>query len=304
MRHESVRFFADRYLLDGDIYLPNDLQPGETRPAIVACSGYQGLKTIHPERFARSLVPHGYICLAFDYRGFGASEGERGRLAPQDWVEDVRAAVSMLHARAEVDTDRIALLGWALGGGVAVAAGADDDRVAAVATCNAVADGARAARFMHDETSFDALIAAVAADRAQRAAAGRSRIVHPFDIVRLDRITAGYVDAELTKAAGFGSGVTLESADLLLRFRPEDVVHRLAPRPLLLVHGERNELHHPDESRSLLELAGGNARLVLFEDAGHTEWMFDDHPTYQRLVGELVAFYGRALGAVTVGADH
>lgn len=295
MRRQPIRFFSDRYLIDGDLWLPDDYRDGQRLPAVISCSGYQGLKTIHPERFARTLVPQGYAALSFDYRGFGASEGERGRLVPQDWVEDVRAAVSYMTSRAEVDADRIALLGWALGGGVAIAEAADDPRVRAVATCNAIGDGERSTRFMHDEQKWKELVAKVDEDRRRKAVTGRSEIVHPFDIVRLDAVTDVYVQDELTKAAGFGSGVTLESADYLFRFRPADVVHRIAPRPLFLAHGEHNELHSPDESRELHRLAGDNAELLLLEGTGHTEWMFDEHPTYQLLLQRWAAFLGDAL---------
>lgn len=295
MQRRPVRFSSDRFLLDGDLWLPDNLRPGQQLPAVVSASGYQGLKNIHPERFARTLVPEGFACLSFDYRGFGASEGERGRLVPQDWVVDVRAAVSFLESVPEVDADQIVLLGWALGGGVVVAEAADDPRVRAVAACNAIGDGYRSTRQMHDEQHWQRLLDRVAADRPRAAVTGRSEIVHPFDIVALDRVTKGYVDVELYKAAGFGSGVTLESADALLRFRPEEVVHRIAPRPLLLVHGELNELHSADESRSLHKLAGANAELVLLPDSGHTEWMFDEHPTYQQMMKRIAEFFRGAL---------
>jgi pimeloyl-ACP methyl ester carboxylesterase len=297
MQRRPVRFSSDRLLLDGDLWLPDDAEPGSRLPAVVSASGYQGLKNIHPERFARTLVPEGFACLSFDYRGFGASEGERGRLVPQDWVADVRAAVSFVESVEEVDVERIALLGWALGGGVVVAEAADDPRVRAVVACNAIADGYRSTQQMHSAQDWERLLARIAADRPRAAVTGRSEIVHPFDIVALDRVTKGYVDEELYKAAGFGSGVTLESADALLRFRPEDVVHRLAPRPLLLVHGDRNELHAPDESRRLAERAGDNAELVLLPDSGHTEWMYDEHPTYQAMMKKVADFLREALAA-------
>ncbi|MDP9392629.1 MAG: alpha/beta fold hydrolase [Actinomycetota bacterium] len=297
MQRRPVRFSSDRLLLDGDLWLPDEVRPGQRLPAVVSASGYQGLKNIHPERFARTLVPEGFACLSFDYRGFGASEGERGRLVPQEWVADVRAAVSFMESVAEVDTDRIVLLGWALGGGVVIAEAADDPRVRAVASCNAIADGYRSTQQMHSEQEWEQLLARIAADRPHAAVTGRSEIVHPFDIVALDRVTKGYVDDELYKAAGFGSGVTLESADYLLRFRPEDVVHRIAPRPLLLAHGDRNELHSPEESRRLAELAGDNAELMLLPDSGHTEWMYDEHPTYQSMMKRIADFFRGALGA-------
>jgi hypothetical protein len=290
-------FFSGRLRLDADLHLPDTDPGGAPPPVVIACSGYQGLKVIHPQRFARALNPLGYAVLAFDYRGFGLSEGERGRLAPQDWAEDVRAAVDRLSAADEVDAGRIGLLGWGLGGGVVVQSAADDPRVRAVACVNGIADGARSTRAMHDPATWSALLDRVEADRGRRALGGRSEITSPWDVVRLDLDTAtdGYVGEELYKAPGFGAGVTLESADLLLRFRPQDVVHRIAPRPLMIVHGERNRLHVPEEAREMYERAGEPRELVFLPGAGHTEWMYDDHPTFRGLVSRLDAFFGAAL---------
>ncbi len=305
MKRRPVNFFSDRFRLDGDLYLPTDLRRDERLPALIACSGYTGLKDIHPARFARAFVPRGYACLTFDYRGHGYSEGERSRLVPQDEVEDVRAAVSYLTTLPEVDSDRIALLGWALGGGVVIAAAVDDPHVRAVAACNAIGDGSRALRFMHDEQSWQRLLDQLDADRRERVSRGRSRVVHPFDIVRLDldEQTNEYVGEELYRFAGFGSGVTLESADYLLRFRPELLVDRIAPRPLLLIHGANNRLHSADESRQLHRRAGGPKELILLEDSGHTEWMFDEHPTFQRVANLIAAFFDSSL-APSAGADR
>ncbi|MBJ7602817.1 MAG: alpha/beta hydrolase [Candidatus Dormibacteraeota bacterium] len=305
MKRRSVNFFSDRCRLDGDLYLPADRPGHERLPAVVACSGYTGLKDIHPARFARALVPRGYVCLTFDYRGHGYSEGERSRLIPQDEVEDVRAAVSYLTTLPEVDSGRVGLLGWALGGGVVIAAAADDLHVRAVATCNAIGDGARSLRFMHDEQSWRRLLEQVDADRRERVGRGRSQVVHPFDIVRLDldEQTSEYVGEELYRFAGFGSGATLESADHLLRFRPELVVDRIAPRPLLLIHAANNRLHSADESRELHRRAGEPKELVLLEGTGHTEWMFDDHPTFQRVVDLILKFFDTSLSA-SVGSDR
>jgi alpha-beta hydrolase superfamily lysophospholipase len=290
-------FFSSGLRLDADLHVPDDGGTGAPYPVVIACSGYQGQKIIHPERFARALTPLGYAVLAFDYRGFGLSEGERGRLVPQEWVEDVRAAVDRLTAVDDVDTSRLALLGWALGGGVVVAEAAEDPRVRAVACVNGIGDGERATSNMHDEASWTSLLTRIEADRGRRTAIGRSEIVDPWDIVRLnlDHRTDGYVSDELYKAPGFGTGVTLESADFLLRFSPEQVVHRIAPRPLLIVHGAENELYKPIEAQSLYERAGEPKRLELLEEHGHTEWMFDETPGFTKLVGWLDDFLSDAL---------
>ncbi|MBQ6644289.1 MAG: helix-turn-helix domain-containing protein [Saccharopolyspora sp.] len=176
-------------------------------------------------------------------------------------------------------------------------------RVRAVASVNAIADGARSTRAMHDERTWNSLLERVMADRARRTELGRSEITSPWDIVRLDLDdnTDGYVGTELYRAPGFGSGVTLESADMLLRFSPEAVAHRIAPRPLLVVHGSTNELHKPEEARSLYAHAAEPKRLELIDDAGHTEFMFDEHPTFCGLVDRLDDFFDDAPDRAPVG---
>jgi len=200
----------------------------------------------------------------------------------------------------EVDATRLALVGWGLGGGVVVSEAAEDPRVTAVACINGIADGTRSTRNTHDQASWESLLARIKADRTRRAATGRSEITSPWDIVRLnlDAATDGYVGQELYKTPDFGSGVTLESADFLLRFSPERVVHRIAPRPLLIVHSAENELYKPIEARSLYEHAGEPKSLQFLEETGHTEWMFDDNPALSRLIGWLDSFLAAALTSV------
>lgn len=284
-------------LLDVDLHLPDDGGAGAPYPVIIPCSGYQGMKVIHPERFARALTPLGYAVAAFDYRGQGDSEGERGRVVPQEEAEDVRAVAGRLQGIPDADAGRLGLIGWGMGGGVVVAAAADDPTVRGVAVVNGIGDGYRSTQAMHDQASWDSLLERVAADRARRAERGRSDLTSPWDIVRLDLDTAtdSYVGDELYKAPGFGWPVTLESADYLLRFRPEDVVARISPRPLLIVHGERNELYKLQEARELYRRAAEPKRLEVLEGFGHTEWMFDEHPTFRRLVEMLNGFFSECL---------
>ncbi|GAA3937445.1 hypothetical protein GCM10022383_14600 [Microbacterium soli] len=298
MTVRPLPYFSNAMRLDADLHLPDgDVAP--PYPTVVACSGYLGQKIIHPERFARALTQRGYAVLAFDYRGFGLSEGERGRLVPQEWVEDVRAGVDRLMGVPEVDGDRIALLGWALGGGVAAVEGASDPRVSAVVCINSLVDGRRAVRSMHDQKSWDSLVSRIEADRIHRAAHGRSELTSPWDIIRLnlDERTDQYVGEELYKAPGYGGGVTLESADYILRFTAEDAVRHLAPRPLLIMHGSENGLHKPLEAQSLYDHALEPKQIEFLEGKGHTEWMFDDDPTFKRVMVRVADFLDESLAA-------
>jgi alpha-beta hydrolase superfamily lysophospholipase len=289
---ESIRFFSDGLRLDGALW-----HPATTVPAgvVIACSGYLGLKGLQPARFARALVPRGYACLCFDYRGFGFSDGQRGRLIPDEQIEDIRAAVDYLHSREATASCPLALLGWGLGGALVIAEAAHDDRVAAVVALNAIADGYRTTRALHDDASWERLMTRLDRDRVERVLHGRSALIPAFDVVRLQGATLDYVETELYKDSGFGFPITCEASERLLRFSIEHLVGRISPRPLFLAHGATNDLYSPDEARRIYELAGEPRELHLLEGAGHSEWLHDGDQTLRRLTELIGGFLERSL---------
>jgi pimeloyl-ACP methyl ester carboxylesterase len=70
--------------------------------------------------------------LVFDHRGFGDSSGEPDVFEPSRQLEDWRAAIAFARSLPGVDPDRVATFGSSIGGGNALAAAAEDARVAAV----------------------------------------------------------------------------------------------------------------------------------------------------------------------------
>jgi uncharacterized protein len=292
---ESIRFFSDGQRLDGELWRPTS----STHAVVIACSGYLGLKGLQPARFARALVPRGFACLCFDYRGFGFSDGERGRLVPGEQVEDIRAGVDYLCNRDDTGAVPLVLLGWGLGGALVIAEAAHDSRVAAVVALNAIADGYRTTRALHDDTSWADLLKRLEQDRVERLRYGRSALIPAFDVVRLRGSTRDYVESELSKDSRFGFPITCQASEHLLRFSVEHLVGRIAPRPLFIAHGTENDLYSPGEARRLYELAGEPRELHLLDGAGHSEWMHDGHQTFLRLIGLITNFLQRSLGRDT-----
>jgi dienelactone hydrolase len=163
VRTELLAFYSDGIRLEGLLQLPD----AATRPlpAVLLCSGFQGLKEIIPAKLWGPLTGAGFACFAFDYRGFGSSGGERGRVIPGEQVEDVRSALTLVQQRPEVDPARVALLGWGFGGGVVVQAGAEDARAAAVVCLNGIGDGGRAVRATRTAGDWARVQALIAGDR-------------------------------------------------------------------------------------------------------------------------------------------
>ena len=75
---------------------------------------------------AAALVERGAVCLRFNFRGTGRSQGVHGNGI--DEMDDVRAALDFLQARPEVDQSGIILAGYSFGCWVALRAAREDPR--------------------------------------------------------------------------------------------------------------------------------------------------------------------------------
>ncbi len=85
--------------------------------------------------FVRAFTAAGIATFNFDYRYFGESTGEPRQLLDfAKQLDDWRAALACLRTREEVDTTRIALWGFSLGGGHAISLAAEEPTLRAVIT--------------------------------------------------------------------------------------------------------------------------------------------------------------------------
>lgn len=82
---------------------------------------------------AEAFAEEGYAALVFDYRTFGESDGEpRQVIAFENQLEDWASAIRFARERDDVDSTAVAVWGFSLGGGHAVATGARDSDLAGV----------------------------------------------------------------------------------------------------------------------------------------------------------------------------
>jgi fermentation-respiration switch protein FrsA (DUF1100 family) len=274
--------------LGASFFWPDDHDITTPGPMVIACSGFTGLRHIHPARFARYLTTHHLPCFGFDYRGFADSEGPRGRVVLEEQVRDIIHAAAYVSGDTRVDATRLILLGWGMGGGLVLDAARQLPGVIGVIAINGFYDGRRVQRIHRGEDGYRAFCARVAEERRQRARTGEATESDPFDVYPLDPESRAYVDRVLRKTAGYqAASCSFELADSLLRWSPEAFAGGM-DLPLLIAHGDRNRLHPPDEAESLYGLYRGPKELYWIKGAGHTEFMDDDDPAFQALGARVV----------------
>ena len=134
VNHRKVTF-RNRYgiTLAADLYKPKNTQG---RLAAIAVSGpYGAVKEQVSGRYAQTLAERGFLTIAFDPSYYGESGGTpRYLTSPEISTEDFSAAVDYLTSRADVDPERIGILGICGWGGFALNAAANDPRIKATVT--------------------------------------------------------------------------------------------------------------------------------------------------------------------------
>ncbi len=287
---QRVQFYSAGYRLDGLLYTPRGLPAGERRPGVVLLVGYTYLKTMVMPDIAKVLNAAGYVALVFDYRGFGESEGPRGRLLPLEQVADARAALTFLSEQPTVDPDRLAVVGISLGGAHAITTAAVDERVKAAVALEPPGNGARWLRSLRRHWEWTQFLARLDEDRRQRVRTGISTTVDPLEIVLPDPDSQAFLDQVSAEFPQMKVSVPLESAEALIEYAPEEVADQIAPRPLLIIHGDCDQLVPLAEAQAIADSAGDTCRLEVVPGMTHFNWVLPGSPGFTRVTDSIVAF--------------
>lgn len=102
------------------------------RPLLICVNGYD--ETLHTMHFAHAVAAQrrGWNVLTFDGPGQGRLLIEQGLPLRPDWDTVIAAVIDEMVKRPDIDTQRIALVGWSFGGFLAARAAANESRLAAL----------------------------------------------------------------------------------------------------------------------------------------------------------------------------
>lgn len=136
---KTVEFMVDGHKVVGTLALPDGIA---SPPAVLLLHGFTGSRDELEipaakegifRRAARIWAVQGIASLRIDFRGNGDSGGAFADMTLDGQVKDALAALDFLAGGGEVDKDRIALVGWSMGGAVgAIAAGRAKQKLTSV----------------------------------------------------------------------------------------------------------------------------------------------------------------------------
>jgi fermentation-respiration switch protein FrsA (DUF1100 family) len=292
---KPIEFYSEGVKLDGDLFLPDDLKPGEKRAGVVLCHGYTGVKDLYLPDNAAVLNEAGYVVLTFDYKGWGKSEGQRSRLAPFSRMADVLSAVTFLGIQEAVDKDQIGIYGTSYGCATVVFAAAIDPRVKCTVGVIGMGHGGRWMRSVRRPDEWVDLLERSEKDREKRVVSGQSEMVAREEILLPDRQSAALAAAARAGNPNAVGKIPLEFIDETLQFHPEWVVDKISPRPLLLIAAGDDRLVPPEDCKSLYDKALEPKKLVTVPGFGHYEIYVK--PAFDVVMDETVAWFNQYMPA-------
>lgn len=244
------------------LWMPDGAGADDPRPGIVMCHGFTGIKEWLLPPFAEAFRDAGFAVLTFDYRGFGESAGPRGRLVPQEQVEDIRNAITFLASEEAVDADRIGLWGTSFGCANAVQAAGVDPRPRCVV--GQVGFGSVPRMMAANPEQLEALQGMLAQDAVQRVRTGASMMIDPLMVLNDDQSVRAFT-AGVEALPALKTELPLEALERIAEYEPERVVGRIAPRGLLLIGAAQDTAAPVSELRHLYAAAGEPKRLEIMD---------------------------------------
>jgi len=231
MEIEEICLKADGLELIGELHIPSR---GKLNPALCICHGIPAVPPDPTDRgytlLAQRFCRAGFATLIFNFRGTGRSAGNLDILG---WSRDLQVALDFLYNLKEVDKNHFCLLGFSGGAAVSVYTAAHDPRVSSVVTCACPAD-------------FRAL----------------SQKETPLDTIQRFRQIGAIRDKDFPPSIEeWEKGFETVS--------PINWIDKISPRPLLLVHGDADEVIPLEHACKLYQKAKEPKELKIVPGARH-----------------------------------
>jgi len=250
----EVEFRSDDpgIMIRADLFTP-DAGEGPW-PIVIMGGGWCYVKELIMPEYAQYFLDAGVAALVFDYRHFGASDGEpRQHIDPWKQIADYRSALDAVTYLDDfkdlIDPARIAVWGISYSGGHVLAVGALDPRVKCVISQIPVIEGWYNSMRAHGSVGFRELTALVNADRKNRYLTGEhGHIPHSGD-PKTEVVTWPhpetkpiFMDIKARTAPRHEHYSTIQSVEFVWAYNMRPYLPMILDTPTLMIVAEGDDL--------------------------------------------------------------
>lgn len=298
MATSDVFFYSDGLCIAGYLHAPDDWKPGDPlRPGILMLAGYAGNPHFDCIHMMRRLCAAGWFVFAFEYQGYGKSEGKTGRHRPLEQAQNTYDALSYMQTIPGIDPERLGIYGTSFGGSHGIWVTAFDERVKCLVASTAITDGERWMRLVRRPWEWLEFKDRVMEDARRRARTGEPKIVQKGEIMIRDPDALRQRELQLKEGkASPIEDIDLESAEAAFRYKPEWVADKISPRPVLMIYAERDTLAPAEEQLSCYAKLGEPKKLVKLPGVSHYDSYEFRNPEMSKIVyNETLAWFKQYL---------
>lgn len=258
---EDILVHADGYEIPATLTLPKG-EPGVKYPAVVMCHGNGS--TRHEagggyDLLAPELAKAGIASIRFDYIGNGDSKGDYIDFTLSKGVEDANTCLEYLKTLDTIDTERVGIMGWSQGGGIALVVASKNDAYKSVLTwAGAMYDGSI------NEEQY-----AIAKEKGYY------------------EVEYGWRDSLKQSPAYYEDKMTFVVASAV----------PLIKAPILAINGSKDDVVVPETAQKIIDLAvNPNSQALILEGADHTFNIFTgDLTKFNELMAKTIEWFVNTL---------
>jgi len=298
MNPSEVTFYSDSDKIAGYLFTPADWKAGDPpRPGILVLAGYSGNTQADCTHMMKRLCAEGWFVFGYDYVGFGKSDGKRNRHRPLEQAQNTYDALTYMQTVPGIDPERLAIYGTSFGCANGIWVTAHDERVKCLVTSVGVTDGYEWMRSIRRPWEWLAFKDRVLKEAQKRVVSGEGTLVPNGEIMLRDPESQRQRDMHAQAGHTFQSEERdIESAEAVMRYRPDWVVDKISPRPVLMIYAEHDNLVPPVQQLSAYEKCGEPKKLVMLPKSGHYDsYEFRNTVTCQITYTETIAWFKQDL---------
>ncbi|WP_338575076.1 alpha/beta hydrolase [Erwinia billingiae] len=275
-------------LSDGIVLTLRSPANSHNNPVVILCHGFCGIRDILLPDFAEAFTRAGFATVTFDYRGFGDSEGERGRLVPAMQIDDIISVVNWAKEQPSLDAERIGLWGTSFGGCHVFGAAAREPAIKCIVSQLAFADGEEIVTGKMNAPDKEAFLLTLDKMAEKQNITGKEMFVSVNRVLSDDESKA-FFEENRSQYPKMDIKIPFLTVRETLLYKPAQNAEQVTCPTLVVIAGE-DRVNPPEQGRALFDaVRAKDKKLYEQADARHYDIYTGEH--FKQVIDEQTTWF-------------